>query len=159
MTTKLNKWMLRSSLAAAALLSAAGWAMGPPGGADHDPARMMSHITAKLDLSAEQQTQVQQLLASSREATTDGYKRLSDLREELMNMRADFDAGKARKIADEIGELTSQLIFETSSTWAGVYQLLNAQQKTEMDQLMAQRESRRGKWHKGGGKTSSADSN
>lgn len=143
-------WLRRTILAGAVLVSATGWAMGPPGGMDRDPGRMMEHMSAKLDLSAEQEAEVKSLMAASREANAEAQRRLGELQGQLQDMRADFDAGKAQQIADEIGELTAGLVYRMSSTWAGVYQLLDTDQRAEMDALMAQREERRGKWHKTG---------
>jgi Spy/CpxP family protein refolding chaperone len=151
MNSKMTKWLCGSSLAAVLAASAAAWSMGPPGGPDHDPTRMLAHISERLDLSAEQQASVESLLATSRQANAADRKRLGELREQIMAMRADFDAGKAQTIADEIGQITARMVFEGSKTWAEVYQQLTPDQRTQLDELVAKRESRRSKWHRGAG--------
>ena len=70
----------------------------------------------------------------------------------MMAMKGDFDAGRAQRIANEIGEITTRLVFEASKTWSGVYALLNSEQQAKLDELMKQREAHRGKWRKGGAK-------
>jgi Spy/CpxP family protein refolding chaperone len=70
----------------------------------------------------------------------------------MLAQRDSFDATEARKIADEIGQVTGRMVFRASATWSQVYQLLNAEQRAELETLMAKREAHRGKRHKGGGK-------
>lgn len=150
MTGKLTKWLAGSSLAVALAASAAAWSMGPCGGPDHDPTRMIAHMADRLDLSAGQRSSIEGLLSASREANAADRKRLGELREQMMGMSAGFDAGKAQIIADEIGQITARMVFESSKTWSDVYQQLTPEQRTELDEMAAKRESRRGKWHKGG---------
>lgn len=69
-----------------------------------------------------------------------------------MAQRDSFDAGAAQKIADEIGQITGRMVYRASETWAQVYQVLNAEQRAELDAMMAKRQARRGKWPKGGDK-------
>jgi len=116
---------------------------------DHDPQRMMAHLTSKLDLSEEQQTQVKQLMGESRKALATDSKRMQALREEMKAQAASFNAGSAQKIADEIGEITGRMVFQATKTHAEIYQLLNDQQRQELDELMAKREERRDKRRQG----------
>ena len=67
-------------------------------------------------------------------------------------MRDSFDATRARKTADEIGQVTGRLVFQASETWSQVYQVLNAEQKAKLDEMIAQRTQGRGKWRAGGEK-------
>jgi protein CpxP len=148
MNRKFGKWLLGASLGTALLASTLGWAQ-PPGGMDHDPQRMMAHLTSKLDLSEEQQTQVKQLMGESRKALATDSKRMQALREEMKAQAASFNAGSAQKIADEIGEITGRMVFQATKTHAEIYQLLNDQQRQELDELMAKREERRDKRRQG----------
>ena len=88
-------------------------------------------------------------MSASRQASATDQKRMQELRTEMMGMRDNFDATRARKTADEIGQVTGRLVFQASETWSQVYQLLNAEQKAKLDELMAQRTQRRGKWREG----------
>ena len=152
MTYQLKKWLLGATLAGATALSVAGWAMGHEGGKTHDPAKMLAHMSAKLDLSSEQQTEVSSLLAAAKQTNASDRERMTELRGQMMAQRDSFDATEVRKIADEIGQVTGRMVFRASETWSQVYQLLNAEQRAELETLMAKREAHRGMRHKGGGK-------
>jgi len=127
-------------------VSVASWSMGHGEGPGHDPALMVAHMTARLDLTEEQQGKVEELMASSGEQIGADRARLMQLREEMRGQRDSFDAGQAQVIADKFGEISGRMMFQTSSTYAGIYQLLTDEQKAEMDALMEKRESRREKW-------------
>ena len=47
-----------------------------------------------------------------------------------------------------MGEITSRMVFQVTSTQAGIYELLTDEQKAEMDEMMEQRDERRSKWRK-----------
>ena len=145
-----KNWLIGATAAAAIATSALSWSMGPRGGGDHDPGRMLARISDRLDLSAEQKASVDELLNSARQASAADRKRLDDLREELVEMRTNFDAAKAKPIADEIGQITGRMVFEASKTWSGVYQLLDDEQRQQLEKLMEEREARRDKWQRGG---------
>lgn len=133
-------------------LSAASWSMGH-GGMGHDPARMVAHIADRLDLTSEQKTQVEALMASATEQSATDRARLRQLREEMHAQRDNFNAGQAQKIADEIGEITARMVYAAANTHAGIYQLLDEEQKAEMDSMLEQRDERRAKWRKEGRKS------
>lgn len=126
--------------------------MGHGEGPGHDPATMMSHMTARLDLTEEQQLKVNELMASSSEQMGADRARLHQLREEMRGQRDNFDAGQAQVIADEFGEISGRMMYQFASTYAGIYQLLSDEQKAEMDSLMEKRAARREGWRSGGRK-------
>ena len=134
-------------------LSAASWSMDHGGPMNHDPARMVAHMVDRLDLTEDQQAQVAELMASSSAQSATDRKRLQELREDLRGQRDNFDAGQAQKMADEMGEITSRMVFQVTSTQAGIYELLTDEQKAEMDEMMEQRDERRSKWRKDGKKS------
>ena len=70
----------------------------------------------------------------------------------MMAMRGDFDPGKAQAIADEIGQLTGRMVYQASETFAQVYQVLNAEQRTQLESMMAKHSERRSRWGHGGDK-------
>ncbi len=153
MNSKLKTWLCAAALATASTVSVGAWAMGPQGeGMQPDPARMMAQMSAKLDLSAEQQAKIQELTTAARQASAADHQRMQELRTEMAAMRDSFDATRARKTADEIGQVTGRLVFQASQTWSQVYQVLNAEQKARLDEMMAQRAQGRGKWRAGGEK-------
>lgn len=151
MKGNLKQWLMGAALTVATVTSITAWAMGPAGGMAHDPSRMIAHMSDKLDLSTEQQSQIESLLGQSKQASAADHKRLGELRQEMMAQRDSFDADQARAQADEIGQITGRVVYQSAETWSQVYQLLSAEQKTELDKLMEQRKARGGKWRKGGG--------
>lgn len=151
MNRKIGKWILGATLGSAVIVSALSWAQGPGGGrGHHDPAQMMAHMASKLDLSEEQQAQVKQVMAESREASAGDIKRMRELRGQLQAQAKDFNAGTSQKLADEVGELAGRMAFMATKTYAEIYQLLSAEQRQEMDEMMAKREARRGKLRQAG---------
>lgn len=152
MSNKLQSWLCGSVIVGAALVSVAAWSMGPARGGEGDPVRALAHISEQLDLSADQQSKVKSLLASAQETSAAERKRMQVLRAEMMAMRDSFNAEKARQTADEIGQITGRMVYQASETMSQVYQLLNAEQKAELDAMMAKRDGHRGKRPAGAGK-------
>ena len=154
MNKSLSKALLGAVVAGAALLSlsVASWSMGHGGGMDFDPARMVAHMSDRLDLTEEQADRVKQLTTSAKDQSAADRKRIQELREQLKAQRDNFDAGKAQIAADEIGEITSRMVFQAVSTHAEIYQLLTDEQKEEMDAMLEQRESRLDRWRHSGKK-------
>ena len=152
MMSKWKNWACGGALATAAVMSMAAWSMGPSHGMGGDPARMISHLSDRLDLSGEQQTEVESLVEVAKQGSATDRARMKELRVEMMAMKGDFDAGKAQAIADEIGQLTGRMVYQASETFAQVYQVLNAEQRTQLDSMMAKHGERRSRWGHGGDK-------
>lgn len=152
MAGKLKTWLCGAALAGAAAMSLTSWSMGPQGGVEPDPGRMLAQLGDRLELSTEQKAQVESLLAAGKEANAASHARMQELRSQMMAMRGNFDEQKARQVSDEIGQVTARMVYQSSATWSQVYQLLDAQQKAKLDSLMAKRSEHRGKWREGGGK-------
>ena len=146
MNKTLKKILLGTGFAAASLvgLASASWSMNHGMGMGHDPERMLSHMTERLDLTEEQREEVASLLAAGHEATAADRQRLQELRRQLGEQGVDFDESQARAVADEIGEITSRLVFQAASTKARVQALLTHEQRAEMARMMAKRGERRG---------------
>jgi Spy/CpxP family protein refolding chaperone len=68
----------------------------------------------------------------------------------MQAQRQNFNSGEAQKLADEIGEITTRMVFDATRTQAEVYQLLSEEQRQEMDALMEKRDERRAKWRRDG---------
>jgi protein CpxP len=153
MMSKWKNWACGGALASAAVMSMAAWSMGPTHGMGGDPSRMIAHIGDRLDLSGEQQSEVESLVTTVKQTSETDRARMQELRAEMMAMKGDFDVGKAQTIADEIGQLTSRMVYQVSETFAQVYQVLNAEQRTQLDNMMAKHQERRGRWGHGGDKS------
>ena len=152
MKNSIGKALLGATMAGLALLSlsAASWAMKHGGGMEHDPARMVAHMAERLDLTEDQQSRVEDILSSTRDESTVDRERLQVLRKQMQAQRQNFNSGEAQKLADEIGEITTRMVFDATRTQAEVYQLLSEEQRQEMDALMEKRDERRAKWRRDG---------
>ncbi|NCF17377.1 MAG: periplasmic heavy metal sensor [Haliea sp.] len=153
MNKSLRKALLGAGFAAASLLtlSAAAGALGLGGGVDHDPGRMLAHIADRLDLSEEQQAEVGKVLDTTRDALAADRQRLKELRSELHAQRENFDAGETQAAADEVGQITARMVYQATSTFSQVYQLMTPEQRQQMDSMMEKRHERRARWRRHGG--------
>jgi len=151
MNNSLKKILLGTGFAALSLvtLSSASWSKNHGMGMGHDPDRLLGHIAERLELSGEQREEVADLLKSAEQATAADRERLRELRAELHRQGEDFDAGRVQSLADEIGQITSRLVYQSASTQARVQALLSPEQQEEMARLMEKRTERRGRWHRG----------
>jgi len=113
---------------------------------------MLAHLGDRLGLSSQQKSQVESLLSAGKESNAADHARMQELRTQMMAMRDSFDEKKARQISDEIGQVTSRMVYQASATWSQVYRLLDAEQKAQLDSMMAKRAEHRGKWREGGGR-------
>ena len=97
MTNSITKALMGAAMAGLALLSlsAGSWATNHGGAMDHDPAKMLAHMTERLDLTQEQQGQIKEVMASSRTQSIADRERMKVLREEMRAQRDNFDAGQA----------------------------------------------------------------
>ena len=154
MSNKMKSLLCASVIVGASLVSVAAWSMGPGRGGEGDPVRALAQMSEKLDLSTDQQSKVKSLLASAKDTSTADRERMQVLRAEMMAMRDSFNADKARKTADEIGQITGRMVYQASETMSQIYQVLNAEQKAELDAMMAKRDENRGKRRAGAGKES-----
>ena len=148
----LKTWLCGVALAGAAAMSLNAFAMEPSPGMGPDPGRMLAHMGDRLGLSSEQKSQVEGLLSAGKEANAANHARMNELRTQMLAMRDSFDEQKARQVADEIGQVTASMVYQASATWAQVYRLLDAEQKAQLDGMMARRAEHRGKWRDAGGK-------
>ncbi|MBN7796691.1 Spy/CpxP family protein refolding chaperone [Parahaliea mediterranea] len=150
----MNK-VLKHSLAAAglglALLGAGASFAGPHGGMHGSPERMMERMAEHLDLSDEQQAEVQQILRDSREQGEADRERLMALKSSLRDSADTFDSGEVQAAVDEIGQITSRMTYRMAEAQHKVRAVLNEEQRAQLDAWAQQREERRGKWHRGRG--------
>ena len=130
-----------------ALAAATGWAKGGYG-MHGDPTRMVAQMADKLDLSDEQQAAIEAILTETRGQSAADHARLQALRQQLRSQRAGFDAAEAQRLADEIGQITSRMVFQAASSQAQIYQLLDEEQREELDEFMEDHQPRRDRWHK-----------
>ena len=140
MNQTLAKLMPGTALISVLLLSAGAWSMGPA--PEHDMERMLSHMASELDLSNSQQTRIETLVEENGQQGAEDKQRMFEIRQQLKEMRADFDAGKAQKLADELGEIASRTAYRMSSNQAEIYALLTPEQQQQFDEMAERREKR-----------------
>lgn len=118
---------------------ASSWSMSGDKGHGPDPERKVARMTSKLDLTMEQQSAVRSLLDVSVAEGKADAEQLKTLHHSLHAQRAAFDADSTQQIAGELGEVTGRMAYRRASTQAQIYQLLNAQQQTQMDGMTQKR--------------------
>jgi len=150
----MKKLLSISVLAAAACLvasvSTAGSPMGhsgPPFG--RDPAQIVSHMSKRLNLSDDQQSQITTLLEAEQDQVRGDRDQLKILRNQLMSAEGDFDSDSAKYIADEMGVISGKLVFSRASTLAEINQVLNEEQRDALGEFMQERKGHRGERHNG----------
>ena len=121
-------------------------------GMEHDPARMLAHITKQLDLSAEQQASVESLLTAARQAGAADRQRMQELRSQLKGMRDNFDATQARKGSRRNRPDHRPYGVPGQRNLVAGLPAAGCRAKAELDSLMSQREERRARRRDGGDK-------
>ncbi|MCB1689817.1 MAG: Spy/CpxP family protein refolding chaperone [Halioglobus sp.] len=149
MKVKLNRVLLSIVAPALATLfvAAASWSVPHDDERQHDASHRVAHLAKVLDLSEEQEAEVQTLLTSTLEASEADKSRLHVLKQQLLNEPGAFDAGSAQVTADEVGQITSRMVYRMASTYAAIYQLLDDEQRVEMQEMAEKMGERGGRRH------------
>ena len=137
----------RNALALVALFFAGAALAGPHGGGPHggpDPARMLAHMSAELDLGAEQREAVRQALESRRDQIHTLHEQLRANHRELRNLDpADPNYQTlANTLAQRQGELTSRMALLRSETHADIMAALDEDQQARLTEMRADRMAR-----------------
>ncbi len=139
---------IKMSMAALVLVLAAGIAMaqhrGGPHGGDFFGGPMMGFFTDYLDLSDAQQAQIKQIFAKEKPTMEPLFKQEMQSHEQMMQLiqSGSFDEAKAQTIATQGAQVHAQLEVQHARVASEAYQVLTAEQKTKLAQLMAKREQR-----------------
>lgn len=137
----------RSVLVLVAIFCAGAALAGPHGGGHHrgpDPSRMLDHMTAELDLTAEQREAVRETLESRREETRALHEQLRANHRELRNLDPTDPNYQtlANTLAQRRGELTSRMTLLRSRTHADIMTVLDEEQQAKLAGLRAERMAR-----------------
>jgi Spy/CpxP family protein refolding chaperone len=126
---------------AAGLLGAAVHLSAKPGfgGGQMDPMDHIERMAEHLDLSAEQEQQITEIVNAAEIATAVDRERLQQLREEFRNLAANFDEGRAQGLADELGQTSGRLAYSHASTMASVRGVLTAEQLQQLEGIRSRR--------------------
>ncbi|MDO8861210.1 Spy/CpxP family protein refolding chaperone [Haliea sp. E1-2-M8] len=145
--------VFRASALALAISAAAvaGPALAQPGD-EAGSERMLGKMTRHLDLDAEQQTSVAKLMDEAREAGAADRERMQEIKTQLRAQANSFDAGVARALADELGQITARSTYRMTATRAAMHELLDEEQRSKLEAMEAQRGEHGRKHGKGAGK-------
>lgn len=142
-----SKILPGSILATLLMVTAMAWAGGHKGfphqERGHDPERMLTHLTEQLELSETQQGEIESIFTAGKDAMETDVNRLSEIRDALHSQNTSFNEAEAVALTDELGQITARLSYQKISTRAAVYQLLDDEQREEMDALQASRKGQR----------------
>jgi protein CpxP len=140
---------IKISVAALAIVLAAGIAIaqphgGPHGGGDFFGGPMLGFFTDYLDLSDAQQAQIKQIIAKEKPALEPLFKQEMQTHEQMMQLiqSGSFDEAKAQAIATQGAQAHAQLEVQHARVASEAYQVLTAEQKTKLAQFIAKREQR-----------------
>jgi len=96
------------------------------------PALMMLR---KLDLTADQQAKVKQIFEDNKTVVQPIREQLKANRENLADMKGNFDEAQVLQIAKSQGDLTAQLIVARQKVKSQIFAILTDEQKAKADQL------------------------
>lgn len=148
-TVKLNMKKALLSIVAPAMatlfVAAASWSLPQGDDGRPDPQHRITHLAKMLELSEEQEATVQTLMIASFEESEADRERLRELRDQLRGEPGSFDAATAQVAADEIGQITSRMVFRRANDRAQLYQLLDEEQRVMMTEMAEHRRERGGK--------------
>lgn len=141
---------LRTSALVLALATAAVAAPASAWPDEGGPGPMAGKMIQHLDLTAEQQASVSEIMTRAREAGAADHERMREIRTQLRAQSDSFDAGATQALADELGQITARSTYRMTETRAAVHALLNEEQREKLEALEARRGER--KHGKGPGK-------
>jgi Spy/CpxP family protein refolding chaperone len=135
-TPKLTSFRAGALALAFATAAVAGPVVAWPGeGSGSD--RMLGKMTQQLDLSAEQQASVAELMAEARQAGAADRERMREIKTQLRAQSKDFDAGVAQALTDELGQLTARSTYRMTATRAQIHGLLGEEQRGKLEAMEA----------------------
>lgn len=142
MKFKLRHLMLAGFITTGLLAGIAHACPGMDGGKrGHGPQRMFK----ELNLSSEQQTQIDALREQMKNGSKELHQKLRDLREKEVALIDQYDEKSARAVIAEKADLMQQLDFLRLQNMQKVNALLTTEQREKMRSLMEERKQKKGK--------------
>ncbi|HAN69663.1 MAG TPA: hypothetical protein DCQ70_14380 [Halieaceae bacterium] len=144
MKTRTNRFIRRGTavIALAAAIAAAPGFAAPERG---DPERMLERMTRHLELSESQQSAIGELLQEAAAEGAEDRARMKEIREALREQGENFDATASESLTRELGEVTARSAYRRTETRAAVRDLLNEEQRAELDAAESERGKKGGK--------------
>ncbi|MCP5324969.1 MAG: Spy/CpxP family protein refolding chaperone [Oceanospirillaceae bacterium] len=142
MKFKLRHLMLAGFVTTGLLAAAAQACPGMEGGKrDHGPDRMFK----ELNLTSEQQTQIDALREQMKTGSKEYHQKLRDLREKEMALIDQYDEKAARGVIAEKADVMQKLDFMRLQNMQKVNAVLTTEQREKMRSLMEKRKNKMGK--------------
>ncbi|MBT4521530.1 MAG: hypothetical protein HOC23_16140 [Halieaceae bacterium] len=129
MRKSIFRYLIVLALGSMAMIAFARHDFGPAGRSEPDPERLVARMVERLDLSADQELQIGNLVQSEHHSTAPDRERLKALHKQLRAQSDNYDAGQVQHMANEVGEITSRLTYSKASTHAQVNLLLTEEQR------------------------------
>ena len=104
-------------------------------------------MAERLDLSDQQRQDIEEIMQAGADQVEADRARMEELRAAMHELVADFDAGEAQQLADEMGEISARMSYQRVENRAAVYQLLDENQRAELESMQEQKQERSGKRH------------
>ncbi|MCZ6828942.1 MAG: Spy/CpxP family protein refolding chaperone [Gammaproteobacteria bacterium] len=139
---------------AAGLLGVATQLSARPGfgGAPMDPLDRIERMAEHLDLTAEQEQQITDLVKAAQIDNAVDRERLHQIRNDLRALSESFDDVAAQTLADELGQISGRLAYSLVSTMAAARAVFTAEQLQQIEEFRARHEEFReqfGSRHRG----------
>ena len=117
---------------------------GPHGGGDFFGGPMLGYLTDVLDLTDAQQAQIKQIIATRKPAMEPLFTQEHDSHQQMMQLiqSGSFDQAKAQTIANQEAQVHAQLEVLHAQMASQAFQLLTADQKAKLAQVMANHQQR-----------------
>jgi Spy/CpxP family protein refolding chaperone len=109
-----------------------------------EPLDRIERITEHLDLSVEQEEEINRLIDEVQIASAVDRERLHQIREDLRALSADFDDGEAQSLTDELGQISGRIAYRNVSTMAAVRALFTTEQLQQIEEYREHRNELRG---------------
>lgn len=138
-----NLLMIVTAISVLAMGSAAVYAFG--GGKDahrgHNPDKMLKKMSRRLDLNETQQQQLKVIIEKQGDGSKADWQRLKELRGEARKISSSGDpsGSQARKVANEIGEITADMAYKRMSMMSEFSGILTVEQRQKLEEMTAKR--------------------
>ena len=136
----MKNWIATVVFAAATLGVATQLSAKPGSGMESmEPLDRIERMAEHLELSAEQEEEINRLIDEVQIASAVDRERLHQIRDDLRALSADFDDGEAQSLTDELGQISGRVAYRNVSTMAAVRALFTAEQLQQIEEYRERR--------------------
>ena len=138
--------MIVTAISVLVMSSVGAYAVGgdKEGHRGHNPAKMLKKMSRQLDLDENQRQQLKVIMEKQGADSKDSRQRLKELRTEAHEISSSSDpsGSQARRIANEIGEITADMAFRRMGLMNEFNGILTPEQKQKLEDITAKRMKR-----------------